>query len=207
MPTRRSKRKKWLAIAMIALGVIIMAASLSIGRPGYYARGMYGMYDPGMYGMYGAGMYGPGMYAQPYRQYGHHMTGNGSIWGAWSGMYGMPYPGAMMFDSNLMPDLDTMQGLDLTQDQRARIDAIESQAGEKRLDLLDSLNAENGKLNALFLGEGVDADALKEQYARCAQLRRRIFELGLNERKQLDAVLSDDQRRQWHRWQRAYLMQ
>lgn len=204
MPTRRANPRKWLAIAMIALGVIILVASLSIGRPGYYRHSMYGMYGPGMYG---AGRYGPGMYAHPYRQYGRHMTGNGPMWGAWTGTYGMPYPGAMMFDGNMMPGLDIMQGLDLTQDQQARIDAIESQAGEKRRNLLESLRAENGKLNALLLGENIDAGALKEQYARCAQLRGRIFDLGLDERQQLDSVLSDEQRRQWRRWQRDYAVQ
>ena len=217
MPTRRANPRKWLAIAMIALGVIIVVASLSIGRSGYYPHGMYGMYGaggygPGMYGMYGAGRYGPGMYspgmyAHPYRQYGDHMAGNGPMWGGWVGAYGMPYPGAMMFDGNPMPGLVMMRGLDLKQDQQARIDAIESQAGEKRRNLIESLNAENGKLNALLLGESIDTGALTEQYARCAQLRRQLFELGLDERQRIDAVLNDEQRRQWRRWQRDYAAQ
>ena len=212
MSTRRANPRKWLAIAMIALGVIIVVASLSIGRSGYYPHGMYGRYGPGMYGKYGAGVYGlgrygPGMYAHPYRHYGDYMMGNGPMWGGWMGPYGMSYPGAMMFDGNLMPGLDMMRGLDLTQDQQARIDAIESQAGEKRRNLLESLSAENGKLNALLLGESIDTGTLTEQYARCAQLRRRIFELGVDERQQLDAVLSDEQRRQWRRWQRDYAVQ
>lgn len=188
MLTRRTHPKKWLGFVMIALGVIILAVSLSIGRPGYYTHGMYGS----------------GRYAYPYHQYGQHMWGNGPMWGGWMGGYGMPYPGAMMSDGYMMPGLDAMQGLDLTQDQQTRIDAIQSTADRKRRDLLESLRAENEKLNALLLGESSDTDALTQQYARCAQLRRQVFELGLDERQKIDAALSENQRRQWRQWQRSY---
>jgi Spy/CpxP family protein refolding chaperone len=100
-----------------------------------------------------------------------------------------------------------MQGLDLTPDQQARIDAVQSTADTKRRNLLDSLGAENEKLNTLLSGESRDTDALTQQYARCAQLRRQIFELGLDERQKIDAVLTDDQRKQWRQWLHAYTSQ
>jgi len=207
MLTRRASPKRWLAIALIALGVVILVASLSIGRSGYYPHGMYGGFGPGMYGMYGAGRYGPGMYAQPYRQYGDYMTGNGPMWGGRMGPYGMPYPGAMMLDGNLMPGPRMMPGLDLTEDQQARIDAIGSQTAEKRQVLLESLRVESSKLNTLMLGESDDAGALTAQYARIAQIRRQLFELGVDELRKIDAVLTDAQRQHWRQWQRAYVMQ
>jgi len=210
MLTRRASPKRWLAIALIALGVVILVASLSIGRSGYYPHGMYGGLGPGMYGMYGmygAGRYGPGMYAQPYRQYGDYMTGNGPMWGGRMGPYGMPYPGAMMLDGNLMPGPRMMPGLDLTEDQQARIDVIGSQTAEKRQVLLESLRVESSKLNTLMLGESDDAGALTAQYARIAQIRRQLFELGVDELRKIDAVLTDAQRQHWRQWQRAYVMQ
>lgn len=207
MLTRGASPKRWLAIALIALGVVILVASLSIGRSGYYPHGMYGGFGPGMYGMYGAGRYGPGMYAQPYRQYGDYMTGNGPMWGGRMGPYGMPYPGAMMLDGNLMPGPRMMPGLDLTEDQQARIDVIGSQTAEKRQVLLESLRVESSKLNTLMLGESDDAGALTAQYARIAQIRRQLFELGVDELRKIDAVLTDAQRQHWRQWQRAYVMQ
>ena len=207
MPTRRANPRKWMAIAMIALGVIILVASLGIGRSGYYPHGMYGRYGPGMYGMYGQGGYGNGIYARPYRHYGDYMMGNGPMWGGWMGSYGMPNPGATMFDGNLMPGPAMMPGLELTQDQQAQIEAIESEAAEKRQNLIDSLRVESSKLNALMFGESDDAGALTAQYERSAQISRRIFELGVAERKKIDTVLTDEQRRQWRQWQRAYIMQ
>lgn len=207
MLTRRASPKKWLAIALIALGVIILVASLSIGRLGYYPHGMYGGFGPGMYGIYGAGRYGPGMYAQPYRQYGDYMTGNGPMWGGRMGPYGMSYPEPMMLDGNLMPGPRIMPGLDLTEDQQARIDAIGSQTAEKRQVLLESLRVESSKLNMLILGESDDAGALTEQYARIAQIRRQLFELGVDELRKIDSVLTDEQRQHWRQWQRAYIMQ
>jgi Spy/CpxP family protein refolding chaperone len=185
MRTRRTNPKQWLGFVMIALGVIILAVSLSIGRPVYYTHGMYG----------------PPMYAYPYHPYGRRMGGS------WMGTYGMPYPGSMMSDGYMMPGLDAMQGLDLTPDQQARIDAVQSTADTKRRNLLDSLGAENEKLNTLLSGESRDTDALTQQYARCAQLRRQIFELGLDERQKIDAVLTDDQRKQWRQWLHAYTSQ
>ena len=186
MPTRRANPRNWLAIAMIVLGFVILAVSLSTIGPGYF---------------------GHGMYAHPYNRYGHHMTGGEPTDEAWMGSYGMFSPGAMMLDINMMPGVEAMRGLNLTQDQMTRIESVRSQAEEKRWNLLESLRAENEKLEALSLSDGGDTGALSEQYTLCAQLRRRIFDLGVKERQQVDQILTDAQRRQWHRWQREYIDQ
>jgi len=184
MPTRRTNPRKWLGIMMIALGIIVFVAFLSASRPGYYRQGLYGY---------------------PHHQYGHHMMGSGPMWGAWRGRYQMPYFGGMMPDMSMLPGLDAIRGFDLSEDQQERVGALEEQIREKRWSLFESLRAESQKLNALLLGDRIDPGALSEQYARCAQLRRQIFELGLEERQKIDEVLTDEQRAELRRWQREYM--
>lgn len=188
MSTRRGKPGKWLGIGLIAVGVIIFVVSLSGPGPGYYGHGMHGMYD------------------RPYSRFGHHMMGNGSVWGGWMGHHGMPYPG-MMSGMSIMPGPQAMRGLDLDEQQQQRIDALQEQVSEKRWKLLESLRAENRKLESLGLGDRIDPGAMTEQYARCAQLRRQIFELALEERQQVDEVLTDEQRNELRQWRRDNLTQ
>jgi Spy/CpxP family protein refolding chaperone len=195
MPTRRANPRYWFSIAMIVVGfAILVVVSLSAIGPGYFGPGMHTKY-------------GHGMYAHPYERYGYPMAGGEPMGGAWKGSYGMFFPGPMMLDINMMPGVEAMRGLNLTQDQLARIESVQSQAEEKRWNLLESLRAESEKLEALLLRDGIETGALSEQYTLCAQLRRRIFDLGVKERQQVDQILTDAQRRQWHRWQRDYIDQ
>ncbi|MGD2141449.1 MAG: hypothetical protein PVH25_13710 [Burkholderiales bacterium] len=203
MSTRGAKTGKWVGIMMIVLGVIILVVSLGMLRPGYHGLGSHAMFDQGTFGH--------GMFGHPYNRFGHPMMGDGPMRGAWMGSYGMgsygmPYPGAMM-GTGMMPGLQAMQGLDLTQEQQARIEAVQVQIREQLWRLLESLRAENEKLQTLLLGGSIDAGALMKQYEQCAGLRRQVFELDVKGRQLVDEILTDDQRRQWHRWQRDYLQQ
>jgi len=127
-------------------------------------------YGPGMMGPgYGAGMMGPG--------YGPGMMGGGP--GRGYGPGGMP--GA----------------LNLTDEQRAKIEAIREDGRQKNWAAMGQMRSEMFKLRTLYSADTLDANAIVEQQKKVDELRRQLLKSRIESRSQIEAVLTPEQRKQF----------
>lgn len=154
---------------------------------GGYGRG-YGM-GPGMmrgwgegYGM-GRGMMGgygmgPGM-----------MHGWGEGYGMGPGMmYGYAHSGAI---------------LGLSDEQAAKIEAIQSDAWKKQWDLAGKTFSASAKLREQFANETPDRKAVDSAYKALADLHLQQIDSRLDARAKIDAVLTKEQRERLQEWRRG----
>jgi len=129
----------------------------------------YGM-GPGMMGGYGPGYgMGPGMMSG----YGHGM-GPGMGYGAF-------------------------YGLDLSGEQRAKLDQIHEDIQKKRYATAERMAEAASKLNNLLAGDKRDRKAIAAAYKQVSDLRYERLQVRLDAQDRLDAVLTKDQREQLRR--------
>lgn len=144
--------------------------------PGYgMGPGMMGGYGPG-YGM-GPGMmggYGPGYGMGPGMMGGYGM-GPGMMWGGGYGGYGIP---------------------NLTDEQRTKLGKIEDEFRQKQFALMQSMHGLMWKDSGIYRDGKFDENAARKAYDEMANLRKQMFENSLAERKQIDSVLTPEQREQ-----------
>jgi Spy/CpxP family protein refolding chaperone len=194
-----------------------MSGGYGPGMMGGYGSGMMGGYGPGMmggYGGYGPGMmggYGPGMMGGygsgmmgGYGGYGPGMMGGygpGMMGGYGPGMmggYGYGYhrggPGMMGFGYR-------MQGaLELTDDQRKKLDAIHDDIQGKHWDIVGKMRDEMNRMRELMVADPRDKAMITASYKRMSDLRQQRFELQLAAQDQMDALLTKEQRQKLKRW-------
>lgn len=135
-------------------------------------------------------------FAQPYGGMGGPgMMGNGP--GAMMGGNGYGYgmgPGMMWGGLN-----QAYAGLDLSADQRKKIDAIEEETSKAMWQMMGTMHDQGFQMGRMMGGATVnDADARKA-YEAMATTRKAMFELQLDARKRIDAVLTAKQREQLQR--------
>lgn len=161
---------------ILAVAVALLTASAAVtAQP--YGPG-YGM-GPGMMGGYGGA--GPGYGMGPGMMGGYGGMGPGMMGG-----YGMG-PGY------------GYGGPDLSSDQRAKINEIQQELGQKHWDLMGKLHAQGGPMSQAFDSSTVDEAAARKAYAAMEAAHRQMFELSLQARKRIDAVLTPEQREQMRR--------
>jgi Spy/CpxP family protein refolding chaperone len=122
----------------------------------------------GGYGM-GPGMMGPGMMGP--------------------GMMG-PGMGSMMMDG--------LPGIDLSDEQRRRINAIHDGVRKQRWELTGKLMDEQAKLRDLYGAEKRDPAAIGAQYQRIFDLRRQQIEATIAAHNQVEEALTPEQRKALH---------
>lgn len=169
------KRKLLAATAAVLLGTAAVVFSQPYGMgPG----GGYGM-GPGMMGGYGpgAGM-GPGM-----------MDGYGPGAGMGPGMMG-GYGGYGY-------------GLDLSDEQRAKIGEAQQEFAQKQWELMGKVHQQGSPMYHAFGSGLVDEKAARKAYETMADAHKQMFELSLQTRKKIDAVLTPEQREQMGRGARG----
>jgi Spy/CpxP family protein refolding chaperone len=160
--------KRTLIGAAVAAAVLLAGTALSQG----YGPG-YGM-GPGMMG----GGYGPGYGMGP-------GTMGGGGYGPGQGMG----PG-MMGGGGYGPGL---AALNLTDDQRKRIDAIQEEVWRKQGELMGAMHAQSYRM--YDFGKADDA-AERKAFDSMAAAHKQMFETRLDARKRIDAVLTPEQRKQ-----------
>lgn len=158
------KRKLIAAAALAALFTAGAWAQMGPGWGGGYGYG-YGM-GPGMMG----GGHGYGM--------GPGMMGGG--YGMGPGMMGGYGPGGGYGYS----------GLNLTDEQRTKIAAIEEEVAKRQWDLMDKMHDQHYDL---WRG---DESASRKAYEVMSSARKAMFETSLEARKRIESVLTDEQRKQ-----------
>jgi Spy/CpxP family protein refolding chaperone len=125
-------------------------------------------YGPG--GGYGPG-YGPGMMGGGY---GPGMMGGGYGYGA-----GGP-----------------LAALNLTDDQREKIVAIQEENRRKNWAVMGEVRSEQFKLRSMYRGEKLDADKIAEQQKKVDALRQQMLRSRVEAHNQIAAVLTPEQRKQ-----------
>lgn len=148
----------------ILMGGTVVAAGANANPPHGNFGPDYGM-GPGMMGGYGMG---PGM-----------MGGQGSGYGMGPGM---------------MDGYASRADLNLTAEQRSKIAKIRNDVRRKHWDLMGKMQDEQAQMNEQYNSDLRDDAPLSKSYREMSELRQQMFDLSLSARRQIDAVLTQEQR-------------
>jgi len=184
MISKRQLAKVMLAAALA--GVVGTVSAQQMG-PGMMGPG-YGNMGPGMMGP-GYGNMGPGMMGPGYGNMGPGMMGPG---------YGNIGPG-------MSPD--GYYGLDLSEDQQSKIAAIQKQARKDQWNIMGQIRDEQFKLQELYYARQPDPAAINAEASKIEQLQRKLIQANIDAQKQMESVLTPEQREQLQRWYRSSMMQ
>ncbi len=186
---KRMNIRKTLGAAVLIGGTVMGASALADPPQDAYGHG-YGMGGYGM-GGYGMGGYGMGGYGMG----GYGMGGDGMMGG-----YGMG-PGMMDgqgrgfgMGSGMMGGYGARADLHLTAEQRSKIAKIQDEVRRKHWDLMGKMQDEQSQINEQYNADPRDDAALSKSYRNMLELRQQMFESSLAAQKQMDTVLTAEQR-------------
>ena len=114
--------------------------------------------------------------------YGPGMRGGGYGYGMMEG-YGRGFGGPLA-------------ALNLSDEQQEKVFALQEEHRRKNSDAMSRMRSENFKLRRMYNAESVDPKALVEQQRKVDELRRQMLGSRLEMRKQMEAVLTPEQRKQ-----------
>ena len=167
--------------SLLALGLLAAAAAMAQPGPGSgYGPGMRGGY--GGYGL-GSGMmggYGPGP-----GMMGGYGPGAGMMGGGPGASYGGTAP---------------LAALSLSNEQQEKVLAIQEDNRRKNWDTMGKMRAEQFKLRSMYNADNVDPQAFAEQQKQVDDLRREMIVSRLETRKQIEGVLTPEQRQQFRQF-------
>ncbi len=185
-PTNLSRT---LSTATLIGGMLLGANALADPPPDTYGPG-YGM-GPGMMGGDGAGYgMGPGMM-------GGYGAGPGTTGGQGPGYDmgpGMMYGQDSGTGSGTIGRYGSRADLNLTAEQRGKIAGIQNDVRRKQWELMGKMQDEQSQMNEQYDSDQRDDPALSKSYRNMSELRHQMFDLSLSARRQIDAVLTPEQR-------------
>jgi Spy/CpxP family protein refolding chaperone len=126
--------------------------------------------------------------AQPGPGYGPGMMGQGMM----SGGYGQGMMGGGYGRGAGGP----MAALNLSDEQQEKLFAIQEENRRKNWDKMSEVRSEAFKLRRMYNAENVDPKGLLEQQKKVDDLRRGLLASRLEMRKQMESVLTPEQRKQ-----------
>ncbi len=153
---------------------------------------------PGMMGGYGGGCgMGPGMMmgGTGYGM-GPGMMGGMGMGPGMMGGYGMGMGPGMMGGY-------WGSGLDLTEDQEAKISRIQDETRKQHWELMGRMMDQQARLRDLYTAPKRDAAAIDEAYETFGQLQQQMYDSSVESHKRMEAVLTKEQqeklRTQWRK--------
>ena len=120
---------------------------------------------------------------------GHYAPG----YGMGPGMIGGPASCRGM-GSDAIGDLNSRADLNLTAEQRRKIGKIEADTRHEHWELMGRMQDQESQMIEQFNSEQRDDAALSKTHRDISDLRNQMFDLALRAEKQIDAVLTDEQR-------------
>ncbi|KAI5915634.1 Spy/CpxP family protein refolding chaperone [Thauera sp. 2A1] len=97
------------------------------------------------------------------------------------------------------------RGLDLSDEQRSKVNAIQDEVRKQHWGLMGSMMDEQSRLRDLYEAAKPDSAAIEQAYKRIGELQQKMFESSIDAHKRMDAVLTDEQRKQMHSlWRRGW---
>ena len=155
---------------------VLIGAAVSLALAGAVLAQPFGM-GPGMMGGYGGGYgMGPGM-----------MGGYGGGHGMGPGMMGD-------YASN------AYAGLDLTAEQRKKIADIQEGTSKAMWQLMGTMHEQGYHMQGMFGPGSVDEQAARQSFQTMTETQKAMFEMRLEARKRIDAVLTAEQREKLRRY-------
>jgi len=127
-------------------------------------------------------------FSQPYGMGPGMMGGYGPGYGMGPGMMG-----------GFGPGFDYGYGVDLSDDQRAKISEAQQELAQKHWELMGRMHQQGGPMSQAFGPGPIDEKAARKAYEAMAEAQKQMFELSLQARKRIDAVLTPEQREQMGR--------
>lgn len=187
-------RKTLCTVALAAVAVVTTVARAD-SPPSTYGPG-YGL-GPGMMGGYGQG-YGPGYgmmggYGPGFGTGPGMMGGYGQGYGPGYGMMGGYGPGFGM-GPGMMGGYGPGYDLNLSAEQRSKIAKIQDEVRRKHWELMGKMQDEQSKMVELYNADKRDDAALSASNKKIAELQQQMFEQSLSAQKQMDAILTKEQR-------------
>ena len=161
---KRMNLRRTLGAAILMGGAIAGGSALADPPQDAYGHG-YGM-GGGMMGGYGMGADGM-------------MDGQGRGYGMGFGMMG---------------GYGSRADLHLTSEQRSKIAKIQDDVRRKHWDLMGKMQDERSQMNEQYNADPRDDAALSKSYRKMSELRQQMFDLSLAAQKQVDTVLTAEQR-------------
>lgn len=201
------KRKLIAAAAIAALFSAPAWAQMGPGMMGGFGPGGFGM-GPGMMGGYGMGPgmmggYGPGggygMGPGMMGGYGAQGMGPGMMGPGMMGGYGAQGMGPGMMGPGMMGGYGAYAGLNLSDEQRAKIAEIQQDVSRKQWELMGKMREQGFQMHRFDAPGTADDSAARKAYQAMADARKAMFENSLDARKRVDAVLTKEQREQMQR--------
>lgn len=110
------------------------------------------------------------------------------------GMMGGYGPGRGMEPGMMGGGYGPYAGLELTDEQRKKVDAIQEDVWRKQGELMGAMHAQGYRMHETF--DGKDDAAARAAFDTMATMHKQMFELRLEARKRIDAVLTPEQRKQ-----------
>lgn len=107
---------------------------------------------------------------------------------AWSQPYGMG-PGMMR----------GYWGLDLSAEQRKKIEQIQDETAKARWQLMGTIHQKGFHMDGMFGRVEFDEQEARKAFQAMADAHKEMFELSLEARKRIDAVLTKEQREKLRR--------
>ena len=89
-----------------------------------------------------------------------------------------------------------LSALDLKDDQRDKIFAIQEEARSKNFGTMTQIRAEQYKLAKMYNAEKADPKAIGEEQKKVDELRRQIIQSHVETRNRVEAVLTAEQKKQ-----------
>ena len=193
------------AAALAASAIAAWAQDVDDYAGGYGPYGMGpgmmwggGGYDPGMMGGYGGYGMGPGMMGGGYG-YGPGMMGGYGGYGMGPGMMG----GGYGYGPGMMMGYGALNGLDLSNEQRAKIDKIFDAERKQHWGIMGQMLEEQNKLRDLYNADQPDPKKVGAAYGQIAKLRQQMLETHVLASNQMQQVLTKEQREQLQQWRRG----
>jgi Spy/CpxP family protein refolding chaperone len=172
--------------------IAIAATTLLTGLAVAQAGGPMGRGMPGP-GMMGYGTMGPGMMGYGAPSFGYGPMGPGMMGGDMGACpmtgYGMMGHGPAGFDARVW-------SLGLNDAQRDKILAIERAASRKQWELMGKMHDQSLRAHESYATGKWDEDALRKNFEVVSEVHKGLFETSLQARKDIEAVLTPEQRSQ-----------
>ncbi len=132
-------------------------------------------------------------WAQPYGMGAGMMGGYGGGTGMMGG-YGMG-PGMM----GGYAGRGDYWGLDLSADQRKKIDQIQEETAKAHWQLMGNMQQQGFHMNNMFGPGGLDEPEARKAFGAMVEAQKEMFESSLKARKRIDAILTNEQKEQLRR--------
>lgn len=94
----------------------------------------------------------------------------------------------------MMGGYGAVADLNLSTEQRGKITKIQNDIRRRHWELMGKMHDEQSQMNELYYANNRDDAALSKSYRKMSEMRHQMFDSSLDAQRQIDAVLTKEQR-------------